>query len=492
MEEFGYLREIEEILPEDFTAVFEIARVLEDPESDLFRSIARAMTISTKPASAEKQGRHEWKPNRNVTHSEEYEASLMRNFSDIKRLFPHQYLLPDEIFMQRLARRSLWINVPRTPVVIPFKSSSSDYTPNNFKQKVYILLDTSTSMSSHHRFQMAKAVVYVFLKRNLKELGHIYLRTFDTDLGPMQTATDMAGLRRMIRYAMRLHRLGNGTVMERAILQAADDIRAQSALSGAEILMVTDGACHLDSDKIRAALGETIRISTIKIGNAQLYPDDKFLRTIASDGDNADAHMLHKLDEEIRRSGYDLDRATIDSERRRIQAHITFTKGRADQLRSLLVDRLKRTYGREIESLSSVFVNIDDISADAIFTLRQSEIDEIRELLTEVEADFEEGIDADSLREAALLYEHVQMLLRSGGDPEQMEQLQQMADRLGELLKDVLNAADMVDSAVRTMSRSDLRDLHMMLNMDSSQGSSLLKLLLEVLRRAMGRLWGKG
>ena len=125
MEEFGYLREIEEMLPEDFTAVFEIARVLEDPESELFRSIERVMTVSTKPAESEKKGRYEWQPNRNVTHSEEYEAALMRNFSDIKRLFPHQYLLPDEIFMQRLARRSLWINVPRTPVVIPFKSSSS-------------------------------------------------------------------------------------------------------------------------------------------------------------------------------------------------------------------------------------------------------------------------------------------------------------------------------------------------------------------------------
>lgn len=491
MEEFGYLREIEDILPEDFTAVFEIARVLEDPDSPLFRSISPAMTISSREGTTEQKGKYEWRPNRNVPHSEEYEAALMRNMSDIKRLFPHQYLLPDEIFMQRLARRALWINIPRTPVVIPFKSSSSDYSPNNYKQKIYLLLDTSTSMSSHHRIQMAKAVVYVFLKQNLKDLGHIYFRTFDTDLGPLQTASDMPGLRRLIRYTMRLNRLGNGTVMERAILQAAEDIRAQSALSGAEILMVTDGACHLDQEKVRSALGDTIRINTIKIGNAELYPDDKFLGHLAGQGDNADARNLARLEEDVRRSKIDLGRITIESERRSMGAHIASTQSRADQLRALLVDRLKLTYGREIETLSTVFVNIDDISADAIFTLRQSEIDEIRELLAEVEMDFEDGVDADALREAALLYEHVQMLLKAGGDAEQMEQLQQMADRLSELLKDVTETTDAVDSAVRKMSRSDLHDLHMMLNIKSSQGGSLLKMLLAMIRRSFGRLWGK-
>lgn len=488
MEEFGYLRGIEDMLPEDFTAVFEIARVLEDPDSALFRSISPVMTISAPVDGTEKRESREWHPNRNVTHSEEYEAALMRNFSDIKRLFPHQYLLPDEVFMQRLAKRSLWINIPRTPVIIPFKTSGSDFSPNNFKQKVYILLDTSTSMTSHHRFQMAKAVVYVFLKRNLKELGHVYLRTFDTDLGPLHVATDERSLRHLIQYTMRLSHLGNGTVMERAILQAAEDIRAQSSLSGAEILIVTDGACHLDPERINDALGEMIRINTIKIGNAEIFADTKMLRDMASLGSSPDQRNLARLEEELRRSRHDLDLATIEAERKKIRAHIASTEGRAEQLRGLIVEKMTRTYGKEIELLSRVFVNVDDISADAIFTLHQSEIDEIRELLAEVEADFEEGIDADSLREAALLYEHVQMLLRAGGAQEQMRQLQELAQRLQELLKDVLETSEQIGEAVQNMSRSDLHDLQMMLHIRSSQGNSLLKLLLTVLRRSIGRL----
>jgi von Willebrand factor type A domain len=488
MEEFGYLRDLEEMLPEDFTAVFEIARVLEDPDSALFRSIAPVMTISTQTETEHERPSREWRPNRNVTVSEEYEAALMGSVSDIKRLFPHQYLLPDEVFMQRLATRSLWINVPRTPVVIPFKTSASDFSPNNYKQKVYLLLDTSTSMTSHHRFQMAKAVVYVFLKRNLQELGHIYLRTFDVDLGPLQIATDMRSLRHLIQYTMRLNRLGNGTAMERALLQAADDIRAQSALSGAEILIVTDGACHLDMEKIRAALGDMIRVNTIKIGNAEIYADDKLLRDMASHGHSVDQRNLAGLEEEIRRSKLDLDHAASEAERRGIRSHLSAIQLRANELRNLIMSRLSRTYGKEIEGLSRVFVNIDDISADAIFTLRQSEIEEIRELLAEVETDFDEGIDADSLREAALLYEHVQMLLKAGGNPEQVRQLQEMSQRLAELLKDVLETSQEIDTAVQNMSRSDIHDLHMMLHIRSSQGNSLIKMLLAVLRRAVGRL----
>ncbi len=493
MEEFGYLRGLEEMLPEDFTAVFEIARVLEDPDSSLFRSIAEAMTVTRQEQQEEKpKNSREWQPNRNVTHSEEYEAALMGSFSDIKRLFPHQYLLPDEIFYQKLAQRSLWINVPRTPVVIPFKSSGSEYSPNNFKQKVYLLLDTSTSMNSHHRMQMAKAVVYVFLKRNLKELGHIYLRTFDTDLGPLQIADNYSALRNLIQYTMRLNRLGNGTVMEKALLQAAEDIRAHAFLSGAEVLMVTDGACHLDVDRIRAALGDTIRINTIKIGNAEIFADEKLLRDMASRSSSADGRNLSRLEEELRRAKMDLDHASTDHDRNRIRSLIGSINDRAEKIRHTIVGKLQRSYGREIESLSSVFVNIDDISADALFTLRQTEIDEIRELLAEVENDFQDGIDADALREAALLYEHVQMLLKSGGEAEQMAQLEDISRRLNELLKDVLETSDQIDSAVQNLSRSDVRDLHMMLHIRSSGGNSLLKMLLAVLRRSVRRLFGEG
>jgi hypothetical protein len=491
MEEFGYFRDIEEMLPEDFTAVFEIARVIEDENSRLFQTLAPVMTVSQNVQSAREMNSREWRPNRQVPHGEEYEAALMGNFSDIRRIFPQQFLLPEEIFMRRYAQRSLWINVPRTPVTLPYKSSSTDYAPDNYKQKVYLLLDTSTSMSSHHRFQMAKAVVYLFLKRNLKELGHVYMRTFDTELGAMQRATDTSSLRRLIRYAMRLGRLGNGTAMERAILQAAEDIRAHSGLSGAEILMVTDGACHLDEEKIRSALGETIRLNTIKIGNAEIFADEKMLNDLATQGSSPRQRELTRLEEELRRTKHDLASTAREAEKQSLRSHVETLGRRAGELRGTIVGQLQKSYGREIESLSKVFVQIDDISADAVFTLQQSEIDEIREIMSEVETDFSEGIDADSLREAALLFEHVQMLLKSAGDTAQKEQLQQIADRLTELLRDLLQSAPTHESFTGSLSRSDLHDLHMMLGKSSGAGASLVELLLAMVRRTWKKMFAK-
>ena len=163
---------------------------------------------------------------------------------------------------------------------------------------------------------------------------------------------------------------------------------------------------------------------------------------------------------------------------------------------SIVVDRTINELAAECDtSVASVVRFCRAIGASGYAALRVSlaaELGRESAQLAEPRGFGSEISAADSLREAALLYEHVQMLLRAGGDPEQIQQLQQMADRLAELLKDVLETSDAVDSAVRTMSRSDLHDLHMMLNINSSQGSSLLKLLLDMLRKSFGRLWRKG
>ena len=151
------------------------------------------------------------------------------------------------------------------------------------------------------------------------------------------------------------------------------------------------------------------------------------------------------------------------------------------------MERIQENFGREIEQLSSVFVNIDDLSADKIFTLSQHQIDEIRELLAEVEADFADGIDADSLREAALLYEHVQMLINTATSPEQVAELEQVADRLRQLMGDTLRNGQIPAGGTRGISRADLHDLHMMLQLQSSRGDSLAKLLLSLLRRVVSK-----
>lgn len=485
MEEFGYVRDIEERLPPEFTAVFEIARVLEDPGSELAMRLSRALSVSTISAEETAPRSYEWLPNRFVNQGEEFEAALMRSLNDLKRILPNQHLLPEEVFMRRLAQRSLWINIPATPVIVPFGSSGSEYSPDIFKQKVYLLLDTSTSMTSHHRFQMAKAVVYVFLKRNLRELGQVFMRTFDTDLGPLQVATDEASLQRLVHYTMRLTRLGNGTVMQKAILQAAEDIRSVSSLSGAEILMVTDGASHLDVTTIRSALGDNIRINTIKIGNAEVFADDRLLAELAMRGSSPESRTLQAMEKELEELKRQAALTGRDSRSGLLRSQISGLQERTRRLRSELIVKIGARYGREIEELSHVFVQVDDISADAIFTLQQSEIDELHDLMSAVEADFRDGIDADTLREAALLLEHVRMLLDQGGDAEQLRQLEEIKNRLEQLLGDVSGQEVDGQSLMSQVTRVDRHDLKMMLRSTQSQGGSAIRAILAMLHRAI-------
>jgi hypothetical protein len=254
--------------------------------------------------------------------------------------------------------------------------------------------------------------------------------------------------------------------------------------------MITDGASHLDSQKILGALGDSIRINTIKIGNAAVSADDKLLNDLASQGSGKAERDLAQLEEQIRQVQRTLGSTTRESEKHSMRANLDALQRQGAQLRARIVSQLRATYGREIETLSRIFVQVDDISADAVFTLQQSEIEEIRQIMEEVEMDFAEGVDADSLREAALLFEHVQMLLKSTNDSEQRRQLEEIAARLNTLLQDLVERAPAGGSIAPGLSRHDVHDLNMMLGKGEGAGESMLAVLIALLRKAFRGLFG--
>lgn len=483
LDEFGYFSELAGNLPKNFSSVFEIARVLEDETSALFQKLETAMTVSAQVPEVPRESRG-WQPNRHLPVEHEYDIDFIRSVSEVHRVLPTQHALPEEVFLRRLSRRELLRRIPRTPVIVPFGSSSSDYAPNHFKQKVYLLLDTSASMVSHHRFQMAKATAYVFLKRNLKELGHVYFRTFDRDISPLEVASDIESLRRLIRHVMRLRRLGNGTAMERAILTACEDIRQDSKLSGAEILMITDGAAHLDRATILEALGSSITINTIKIGDAAVALDHKILADEAARGSSPESHALANVHDRIRHLEFEASNAST-SRAERIRLEIESLRRQAERMQDHIMETMESEYGREIESLSRVFVNVEDLATDEIFRLSSEHIAELRELVVAVSEAFREGLDGETLKEVALLYEHVSMMIEEGvGDGR--EDLQGMQKELNGMLD---NAAESLTRsggmAGRGISRDDMRDLGFMMQHRSFSDANLAQILRELLRRAL-------
>ena len=478
LEDFGYFSELEENLPFNFTSVFEIARVLEDEDSELFSRLEPALSVRSEEKPQEKESRG-WQPNRNLPAADQYDIDFIQSVSEIRQVLPAQHALPRPIFMRRLARRELIRRVARAPVVRAFGSSAEEFAPNFFKQKVYLLLDTSASMLSHHRFQMAKATVYVFLKRNLRELGHVYFRTFDREIGELHQATDLATLRRLIRNVMRLTELGNGTVMEKAILTACEDIRQDASLSGAEILIITDGAAHLDRATITEALGSSITINTVKIGDASVALDEKILAEEAQRGNSPESHALANVHESIRHLEFEEKNAST-ARARSIQSELSSLRTQARRMESHIMSSMRSDYGREIESLSRVFVNVDDIAADEIFRLSAEQLDELRKLVVAAGLAFRQGLDGETLKEVALLYEHIAMLLEENDD-ETTEDLGALKGELGAMLE---GAGESIGRGGSGISRDDLRDLGFMMQHHSFNDLSIGRLLKGMLERA--------
>lgn len=480
--EFGYFSDLEGNLPKNFSSVFEIARVLEDESSELFARLSEVLTVSSRRPPVEEPTRG-WRPNRNLPVEHDYDIDFIRSVSEVNRVLPTQHALPEEVFMRRLSRRELLRRIPRTPVIVPFGNSSTEYAPNHFKQKVYLLLDTSASMVSHHRFQMAKATAYVFLKRNLRELGHVYFRTFDREISPLHNATDLASLQRLIRHVMRLRQLGNGTAMERAILTACEDIRRDAALSGAEILMITDGAAHLDRTTIMEALGSTITINTIKIGDATVALDHKILADEAARGNSPESHALARARDQIRHLEFEASNAST-TRAERIRSEIASLRRQCERMEHHIMEHMEAEYGREIESLSRVFVNIEDIATDEIFRLTPEQIRDLRLLVEAASEEFRGGLDGETLREVALLYEHISMLIEEC-DGEGRSDLETMQKELDGMLDNAASSlAGSGGVAGGGLTRDDLRDLGFIMQHRSFAEVNLAEIIRDLLRRA--------
>ncbi len=494
MEEFGFFSHIYERLPEDFTAIFEIARVLDDELSALSKQLREVVRL---PAPADSQKRDKAEDfHRYTPAGDRYSADLITSYHDVARIYPNQFLLPEEVFMQRLARRELWMPVARTGVILPVDDTSEGFTFDSRKQKVYVLFDTSQSMAAHHRIHLAKAVLYVFLKRNKVELGHISLRTFDEHVGEVHTAVDEASYHALMRYVLRLTHLGEGTILQKALMTALDDIQQTEHLSGAEILIITDGAVQLDLDLLRSKMDEHTLIHAVKIGHVETYASEVQIDDMIARGQIKDRTLvdLQKQKEEIEHQLRVIEGAA---------RHHQLDQMLAGVRRQMALHKVP--FGHELEQLSTVYVNIDDLVETGLFRANPETIGDLEALARALEMEASEFLTPELTKKVAVLHDHVQFLLRYETDPELAERLRLIDERLRKLLAHVLGepaqategdaAGGEIQShaAALPMSEEDERDLRFLLEAGAALGKSwglLLRWLMQRARagvRAMGR-----
>jgi len=483
MEEFGFFSHIYDHLPHDITAVFEIARVLEDESSPLSRALSDVLRLPA-PDLTGLTGLSD-AFSREVTVGEEYEADLIQSHRDIARIYAWQHMLPDELFYQHVAERTLWMPVAKAPKILPIEDTKQGFGLDSRKQKVYILFDTSSSMRTHHRIYLAKAILYAFLKRNKEEMGFISLRTFDDRVGDVHTAIDEASYDALLRHTLRLTHLGEGTVLQKALMQALDDIHSMEHLAGAEILIITDGAVHLDEDVIRAKLDDSVRIHTLKIGHVEIYPSESFiedqLRTNPHFGDKQYADLVRQ-EHEVEHS---LKHTEAHQKHEQLGRTLSNVRSQMQKKHEELAEKFLASYGHELEHLSSVYLNISDLNEEKFFGANAEAIDDLEALANSLEAEAKEFYTPDITKKLAILHDHICFLLKYEADETLRARLLEMDSHLKALLGSFIGAP--LSSGTRgegsvgqtnvPLSEEDLRDLHFLLEIGSGEGEMQIMLL---------------
>ncbi len=456
MEEFGFFDTVEEHLPPEFTMIYEIARILEDLDHPIARALAPVMELES---ASDKDSTLDLVTVPLVPEAKEYEADLIRSVTEIRNIYPYQFLLPEEVFLQRVAERSLWMPRPRTPRNFRYQTESDRFAPDDRKQKVYVLFDTSSSMRQHYRIHLARAITYLFLKQNQRELGTVFFRTFDLEIGDLLTARDAPGFDRLISEMMHVRALGNGTSLQKALTMAIDDILHESQLSQAQILVITDGVAHIDLEQLRERMGTQIVVNTVKIGHARMHIDAKVIEDQVYHSNSEDALRLRELLQQKHDLESSLRSAAGQMRTEGLKSQLGLIQRQIDTLMKKVSEAVSEHYGLEIEQLSKIYVEIDDIPAAEMFSFPEDKIRELEALAEALLQELREEHQVEDIKRAAVLYDHLYLLMQY--NKVDAPRLERFAKELEDMLDKILNrpGQDADDMSISDLERFQLRNM---------------------------------
>ncbi|MBK9183356.1 MAG: VWA domain-containing protein [Ignavibacteria bacterium] len=483
MEQYGFFDTVEEHLPDEFTIIYEIARILEDKTHAIARALAPILELND-PSATDNNLDQILIPN--VPEAKEYEADLIRSVTEVRYIYPAQHLLPEMVFLRRLAERSLWMPRARSPRNFRYQTESDRFAPDDRKQKVYILFDTSSSMRQHYRIHLAKAIVYLFLQQNQRELGTIFFRTFDLTVGELRTARDVPSYDRLISDVMHINAIGNGTVLQKALQTAIDDISHESQLSQSQILVVTDGVAHIDLERLKEQMGDHITVNTVKIGNARMHVDAKVIEDQVFQSSNDDAVRLRELMKQKRDIELQISTASGHLRQEALRSQLGLLQRQIDNLTERLGAFVSEHYGLEIQKLSAVYVNVDDIAPEEMFSLPEDKVSELEDLAESLLEALREEHQVEDIKRAAVLYDHLILLMKY--NKIDASRFEKAAKELERTLDAILNkpTGSTEDLSISDLERMQLRN---MLDVGSFKQKLSLAVLIRLLFLKLKRWW---
>lgn len=219
--------------------------------------------LSSKLARAHKG---KFKPTIEITKHQK--TQNIKTVSDVTRILPSEHAQDDAVFDAKLQRRQL--------------NMRQSQQPDAKKHLLYILLDTSESMTSCvgvgrafwtvvSRAVLAGSFSIALLDLIQGEDGIVFIRGFDGSPAPLRSARSKVEFDHLRTWVTRCHFNGDSTDIVAALTTAANDIQAaKDELKDAEILLITDCGAMIDADeerRIMGLLGKTV-LNTLDVASS--------------------------------------------------------------------------------------------------------------------------------------------------------------------------------------------------------------------------------
>lgn len=426
-ESLGFFGYSSSVLPQKFMLLFDIARILETNESgaDINKSIME-LCDESKIRDIENEIIIN-RIDRSAPLGDRMELDRFRSIFDLKKALPRELASDEDIFEVKLFTKSLMVqryyetDEDSFRYINTTKTGESD--SNRFEQKFYILLDRSKSMDKKMRSFYAKCIVTELLHRKLGSGARLYYRSFDSNPGPLFRITDRNDYPAIIREILLTQTGGSGTNIQRAILQAVDDINYDSDMMHSEILLVTDGLSAIDENLVKSKLGN-IRLNILKIGDDKAEPDwfavEEMLRK-----ENINIDPFHEDMDRLKNAG----KKTSENKKSSLKE---------DKLnpKDMMLNRVLQGYllkiDRDLKAVSYKYFDIKDIDVSLLYAVTPDQEAGILRSINDLEQNINTASDQDErvilYKKVYFLYQYVSMLLETSKDNK--EKLEVFLERL--------------------------------------------------------------
>jgi hypothetical protein len=171
----------------------------------------------------------------------------------------------------------------------------------------------------------------------------------------------------------------------------------------------------------------------------------------------------------------------------------------ADRRGKLGID-IQKTYARELESLSRVFIEIDDFNETERFRADRETIEDLSELALSLAEEAEEFLTPELTKKVAILHDHIQFLTKYETDPELLDKLRAIDQQLRRLISKIIGEPQHAQpgegpegevGAEKTsvqvpLDDEDLRDLRFLLDADLSFGGDWTRIFKWMWRKVKG------